>query len=47
MVMQGQEIGDVGTSGGAAEPELHFEVRYAAAPTDKAKPIDPMLVLPD
>ena len=47
MVMQGQEIGDVGTSGGATEPELHFEVRYAAAPTDKAKPIDPMLVLPD
>jgi murein DD-endopeptidase MepM/ murein hydrolase activator NlpD len=47
MVMQGQEIGDVGTSGGAAEPELHFEVRYAAAPTDKAKPIDPLLVLPE
>jgi murein DD-endopeptidase MepM/ murein hydrolase activator NlpD len=45
-VMQGQPIGDVGTSGGAPEPELHFEVRYAAAPTDKAKPIDPMLVLP-
>ena len=46
-VMQGQEIGSVGTSGGVAEPELHFEVRYAAAPTDKAKPIDPLLVLPD
>jgi murein DD-endopeptidase MepM/ murein hydrolase activator NlpD len=47
MVMQGQEIGQVGASGGAAEPELHFEVRYAAAPTDKAKPIDPLLVLPE
>jgi murein DD-endopeptidase MepM/ murein hydrolase activator NlpD len=46
-VMQGQEIGDVGTSGGAPEPELHFEVRYAAAPTDKARPIDPLLVLPE
>ena len=46
-VMQGQEIGSVGTSGGAPEPELHFEVRYAAAPTDKARPIDPLLVLPD
>ncbi len=46
-VMQGQEIGQVGASGGAPEPELHFEVRYAAAPTDKAKPIDPLLVLPE
>ncbi len=46
-VMQGQEIGQVGASGGAVEPELHFEVRYAAAPTDKAKPIDPLLVLPE
>ena len=45
-VTQGQEIGQVGVSGGVAEPQLHFEVRYAAAPTDKAKPIDPLLVLP-
>ena len=46
-VAQGQEIGLVGMTGGVPEPELHFEVRYAAAPTDKAKPIDPMLVLPE
>ncbi len=46
-VMQGQEIGEVGMSGGVAEPQLHFEVRYAAAPTDKARPVDPMLVLPE
>ncbi len=46
-VMQGQEIGEVGASGGVPEPELHFEVRYAAAPTDKAKPVDPLLVLPE
>lgn len=46
-VTQGQEIGDVGMSGGVAEPQLHFEVRYAAAPTDKARPVDPLLVLPD
>ena len=46
-VMQGQEIGEVGMSGGVPEPQLHFEVRYAAAPTDKAKPVDPMLVLPE
>ena len=46
-VVQGQEIGAVGTTGGVVEPQLHFEVRYAATPTDKAKPIDPLLVLPE
>jgi murein DD-endopeptidase MepM/ murein hydrolase activator NlpD len=45
-VMQGQEIGEVGSSGGVSEPQLHFEVRYAPSPTDKARPVDPMLVLP-
>jgi murein DD-endopeptidase MepM/ murein hydrolase activator NlpD len=45
-INQGQEIGQVGETGGAAEPELHFEVRYAATPTDRAKPVDPMVVLP-
>lgn len=45
-VMQGQEIGEVGSSGGVSEPQLHFEVRYAPNPTDKARPVDPMLVLP-
>ena len=45
-VMQGQEIGQVGLSGGVTEPQLHFEVRYAPTPTDKAKPVDPALVLP-
>jgi len=45
-VAQGQEIGQVGETGGATEPELHFEVRYAATPTDRAKPVDPMVVLP-
>ncbi len=45
-VVQGEEIGLVGETGGATEPQLHFEVRYAAQPTDRAKPIDPLLVLP-
>jgi murein DD-endopeptidase MepM/ murein hydrolase activator NlpD len=45
-VAQGQQLGSVGMSGGATEPELHFEVRFAQSPTDKAKPVDPVLVLP-
>jgi murein DD-endopeptidase MepM/ murein hydrolase activator NlpD len=45
-VAQGQEIGQVGTSGGVAEPQLHFEVRYKASAGETARPVDPMLVLP-
>jgi len=45
-VVQGQQLGLVGSTGGVDEPQLHFEVRYAPSPTDKAKPIDPALVLP-
>jgi murein DD-endopeptidase MepM/ murein hydrolase activator NlpD len=45
-VNQGDEIGEVGQSGGVSQPQLHFEIRYAPTPRDKAKPIDPMLVLP-
>ena len=45
-VMQGQAVGLVGSSGGVFESQLHFEIRYAPRPTDKAKPIDPRLVLP-
>jgi murein DD-endopeptidase MepM/ murein hydrolase activator NlpD len=45
-VSQGQELGQVGLSGGVTEPQLHFEVRYAPTPADKAKPVDPVLVLP-
>jgi murein DD-endopeptidase MepM/ murein hydrolase activator NlpD len=44
-VSQGDEIGQVGVTGGVAEPQLHFEIRYAASPHDKARPIDPALVL--
>jgi murein DD-endopeptidase MepM/ murein hydrolase activator NlpD len=45
-VTQGQEIGQVGVTGGVDEPQLHFEIRYAPTPRDKARPIDPGLVLP-
>ena len=45
-VAQGTAVGTVGASGGATEPELHFEVRYAPTPADKARPVDPVLVLP-
>ena len=45
-VTQGQQLGTVGQTGGATEPKLHFEVRYAPTPVDRAKPIDPSLVLP-
>jgi len=45
-VYQGQQIGAVGVTGGVTQPQLHFEIRYAASTADKAKPIDPLLVLP-
>lgn len=45
-VTQGQTIGQVGASGGVSESQLHFEVRYAPTPKDKARPINPELVLP-
>ena len=45
-VSQGQQIGQAGSTGGVAEPQLHFEVRYAPSPLERARPIDPRLVLP-
>jgi murein DD-endopeptidase MepM/ murein hydrolase activator NlpD len=44
-VSQGAEIGQVGLTGGVDQPQLHFEIRYAPSPRDKARPIDPNLVL--
>lgn len=44
-VGQGMEIGRVGQSGGAVQPELHFEIRYAPTPRDKARPVNPALLL--
>ena len=45
-VAQGEEIGLAGQTGAVERSELHFEVRYAPDPTDKARPVDPTLVLP-
>jgi murein DD-endopeptidase MepM/ murein hydrolase activator NlpD len=45
-VEQGQQIGQAGSSGGVSEPQLHFEIRYAPSPQERARPIDPALVLP-
>lgn len=45
-IAQGAEIGEVGQTGGVDQPQLHFEIRYAPTPQQKAKPIDPLLVLP-
>jgi murein DD-endopeptidase MepM/ murein hydrolase activator NlpD len=45
-VTQGQQIGEAGSTGGVPEPQLHFEVRYAPSPLERARPIDPKLVLP-
>ncbi|PZR34541.1 LysM peptidoglycan-binding domain-containing protein [Caulobacter segnis] len=45
-VRQGEPIGAVGATGGVNEPQLHFEMRYAPTVKDKAKPVDPSLLLP-
>ncbi len=45
-VTQGEEIGLAGQTGVVDRPELHFEVRYAPDPAEKARPVDPALVLP-
>jgi len=45
-VSQGQAVGQVGMSGDASQPMLHFEIRYHAAPGAKTQPIDPALALP-
>jgi len=45
-VYQGEEVGTVGETGGVSQPQLHFELRYAPSPTEKAKPLDPLVILP-
>ena len=44
-VTKGQVIGTAGQTGVIDRPQLHFEIRYTPS-TDIARPIDPMLVLP-
>lgn len=45
-VLQGQQIGEAGDTGGVAETQLHFEIRYAPTPTERARPVAPSLLLP-
>jgi murein DD-endopeptidase MepM/ murein hydrolase activator NlpD len=45
-VTQGQQVGQAGNTGGVPEPQVHFEVRYTPSPTDRARSVDPKLVLP-
>ena len=45
-VAKGQQLGTVGATGVVNEPQLHFEMRYAPTVKDKARPVDPGLVLP-
>lgn len=45
-IAQGQTIGTVGRTGGVEVSQLHFELRYAPSPKEKARPIDPALVMP-
>jgi murein DD-endopeptidase MepM/ murein hydrolase activator NlpD len=45
-VSQGMQIGQVGNSGINGEPQLHFEVRYTPSPREKARAVNPGLVLP-
>lgn len=45
-VLQGQQIGEAGDTGGVPEPQLHFEIRYAPTPTERARPVSPTLLLP-
>jgi len=44
-VTRGQVIGQAGQTGTIDRPQLHFEIRYTPS-TDIARPIDPLLVLP-
>jgi murein DD-endopeptidase MepM/ murein hydrolase activator NlpD len=45
VVRQGQVIGAVGSTGGMSRPQLHFEIRYAPNPREKAAPVDPTPIL--
>jgi murein DD-endopeptidase MepM/ murein hydrolase activator NlpD len=45
-VTQGQQIGQAGATGGVPEPQLHFEVRYQPNEAERARAVDPKLVLP-
>jgi murein DD-endopeptidase MepM/ murein hydrolase activator NlpD len=45
-VVQGQAVGVAGLSGAVDRPQVHFEIRFAKDPRDKARPYDPAQLLP-
>lgn len=46
-VTQGQPIGTLGMTGNVTSPQLHFEIRYAPTARDRARPVDPLQLLPE
>lgn len=45
-VVKGQVIACVGQGANINQPQLHFELRYRPTPTDKHRPVNPLLILP-
>jgi murein DD-endopeptidase MepM/ murein hydrolase activator NlpD len=45
-IVQNGEIGLAGRTGAVSAPQVYFEVRRAPSPQDKARPVDPMPLLP-
>ncbi len=45
-VAQGEPVGEAGQTGAVDRPQVHFEIRYAAGPAEKARPVDPVTLLP-
>jgi murein DD-endopeptidase MepM/ murein hydrolase activator NlpD len=45
-VGQNQTVGLAGRTGNVAAPQVYFEVRHAPTPADRARPVDPLPLLP-
>jgi murein DD-endopeptidase MepM/ murein hydrolase activator NlpD len=45
-VSQNQQLGLSGRTGNVVAPQLYFEVRHAPTPADRARPVDPLPLLP-
>ena len=45
-VVKGQVIACVGQGANINQPQLHFELRFRPTPTDKHRPVNPLLILP-
>ncbi|MBW3560702.1 MAG: M23 family metallopeptidase, partial [Proteobacteria bacterium] len=45
-IAQNQQIGRAGRTGNVGAPQLYFEVRHAPAAGERARPVDPLPLLP-